>query len=295
MTLAELSKIVILNTPPLYVKDMSTSAREQMGSELSTHVATFSQKNYDLPPELLLKCSFFPDVVEALLPKLPVESPTITGLAMANIDAAFRVLTENYNTPLGEKLELTVLSHPEAVLELQEWAFAMKQTLRYSMDVYLPAIYQSLISAWKFFSRFSPVSESEFFSIMKEAHKVYGVTATHEGALISLLEDNNDSQQVRGLLSTHPRTALIGALVTEDTSILEKWLTYPQWAYHALKYLSNKLSEEQQQQCYQALVRLLPWAYQYFKEAGIYKNDKACYESHMSIATVKWQNLYVIS
>lgn len=295
MQLNDLLQFNFMSVPTLFVEHLSPTEKMLAEEALLKAYESFAQQNYDIHPDLLLKSSFYPDVVEKFLVKLPIEHPTVTGLAMANIDVSFRVLTENYNTPLGEKIELTILSHPDAVLELQEWAFATKQTLRYSLDVYTPAIYQSLLTAWRFVLRFSPTDESEFFSVMQEAHRIYGMKNTHEGALLRLIQTGNDSQQVRSMLAEHPRTAIIGATLLKDTELLTRWLQYPQWAYHALKYVGAHMTPNQTQMAFQALVRILPWAYQYLAESGLKDTDPITYNSHMAIAKNKWKNLFETS
>lgn len=286
--------ISFLETPLAYTKDMSESERDTICKALKTKLP--DPRNYAndeggpsaISPGLLLKCSYFPHIIEEYILTLRPTNTLINGLVCANHDTAMRLLMHHYTAAIGEKLELILMSNPEAVLELLEWSHANKTSLRYSLDVYLPAIYQDISAAWRYFQRYGKVEEKEFFDILWEAYGGKGRGLTPQSALLQYIQEGGEPDKQ---IMLNPKTAIAAAILSKNINLCINWITYPKWAYHILRELSKYMTDAQKQTAMQALVRILPWTYQYMVDTRLREKSPSIYQTYMSVAATKWENI----
>lgn len=287
-------KIGFLETPRAYTDDMGKGERDAICEALKAKLP--DPRNYAndegaqsaISPGLVLKCSYFPHIIEEYMLTLRPTNSLINGLVCANHDTAMRLLMHHYTAAIGEKLELILLSNPEAVLELLDWSRANKTGLRYSLDVYLPAIYQDISAAWRYFQRYDKVDEHEFFDILWEAYGGERRSLTPQGALLRYIQRGGepDSQ-----VSLNPKTAIAAAILSKNIELCINWVTYPKWAYHILKEMGKYMTDEQKQTAMQALIRILPWTYQYMVDTHLREKSPSIYQTYMSVAATKWENI----
>jgi len=286
-------QLKFLEIPPLYVQNMPAEERARIVGELKNelHQRAENVGYANIKPGLLLKCSYFPEVLEDFVYNLPETSPVIAGIVTANMDVALRLLVSGYDTPLGESIELLLLSHPEAILELFEWSASNKNPLRYSMDVYLPAIYQDISAAWRYFQRFEPLSKDDFFAALGEAYRLNSLDVAPQGALLRLLRDNNTTKANLRAVSLHPKTAIAAAYLLDKPKLAQEWMDFPKWAYHIVKFLYPQLTKEDKEHCLHAMVRVLPWMYQVAEDTNLKTTEPLMYNSFMNVAATKWTNI----
>ena len=286
-------QLKFLEAPTLYTANMPQEERErivaELRNELRQRVATVGYSN--IRPGMLLKCSYFPEVLEDFVYTLPETSPLISGIVTANMDVALRLLVSKYDTPMGESIELLLLSHPEAILELFEWSAANKHPLRYSMDVYLPSIYKDISSAWRYFQRFEPIDKDTFFATLGEAYRLNSLDVAPQGGLLRLLRDNNTTKANLRAIALHPKTAIAAAYLLEKPKLVGEWMDFPKWAYHILKFLHPILTPEDKEHCIHAMVRVLPWMYQAVEDTNLKTTSPELYNKYLNVATTKWINI----
>lgn len=291
--LEEYLRLRYLESPNAYIQDMPESERITIQGELREKLreqdlgANFPEGAKSSISGLLLKLSYFPEVLEEFIVRIRPTNTLVNGIVSANTETALRLLQTYYTEPLGEKIEVLLLSNPEAVFELLEWAWANKITLRYSLDAYIPSLYQDIGTAWRYLNRTRKIDEEEFFDIIREAYGKRSIL-TPQGALLAyIIDGGRPSAQV----VLNPKTALAAAALTKNADYCGDWLVYPKWAYHALMFLGDSLGTEQKQTALQSLVRILPWTYQFMRDTHMKDRNNDIYQSYMSVAATKWQNI----
>ena len=178
------------------------------------------------------------------------------------------------------------MGRPEMVFRIKEWSLKTKTKLRYSEDVYLLSVLQDFLWAWAYFRTFKSDDSEEF---LREIHAVLSGDTPNAALFKLCMGYIGPEEEAAKAVRLNPATAIIAASHIEGcpAEVIDPWTAYPIWAYHILTGVKN-LSESQKQNCMQALVRSLPWAYEYFTAARLKDTDPEKYDELMRVAIEKW-------
>lgn len=277
--------------PDAYRADMSPKESEPISRRLKERAERAISETGRIPATLLYKLSFYPEVAEALLYSLKDMQGIFGLIASSNPEAAFRMMTVNYDSGLGAKLEILLLSSPEYSLKILEWSFATKTPLHYSEEAYLHSVYEDFSCGWAYHKKFRGGGSAEFLESMRAVHCA-DAGESPQGAFYKLcFEGIPLSRPTLNIVKLHPKISVMTALLFPECphDILITWSEYPVWAYHILTNL-REIPPEIAQNCIQTLVRALPWLYQYLTEINQKERENSSYNRLMSIAVRKWKD-----
>ena len=285
----------LLYYPDSYADDIPKEERAKACKTLEQSLCESVKGGNALPaPELLERLAYYPEAMENALYAVPPESPCFSIMASSSPEAAYRVLTHNYDGKFSEALELMLLNSPEIVLRLMEWSLGTKTPLRFGEDAYLHSIMSDMLCAWSYFKNFKGGGVSGFLSLIDEYH-AGDYPHTPQNAILQLFIGNAKlSEPLIKLISLAPKPAIMAAIMFEGfpRQSLLQWAEYPQWAYNILMNVPSPTNEVAGA-CMESLLRCLPWLHQYFKDIGQKNRNREIYTKLMNIAVKRWNEFQI--